>query len=127
MTEVGDPSAGRYVRQVLLREVGAAGQARVAAAHVVVTGQGVAARVCALYLAGAGVGRLTVSGPLIDDVRSLNPEVDVRAARGRARSFDAYIGAEQTAVAVPRTGRPVDDGAAVALAALKRLLQDARS
>lgn len=53
----------RFARHIVLPEVGAPGQARLAAAHVVLVGMGGIGSPALQYLAGAGVGRLT----LIDD------------------------------------------------------------
>jgi molybdopterin/thiamine biosynthesis adenylyltransferase/rhodanese-related sulfurtransferase len=50
----------RYARQRVLSEVGTAGQARLAAASVVVVGAGGLGCPVLEYLAGAGVGRLTI-------------------------------------------------------------------
>ena len=50
----------RYARQTVLAEVGAAGQARLAAASVLVVGAGGLGCPVLQYLAGAGVGRLTI-------------------------------------------------------------------
>ncbi|MBF0137841.1 MAG: HesA/MoeB/ThiF family protein [Magnetococcus sp. DMHC-1] len=50
----------RYSRQIMLREVGGSGQARLLAAEMVLLGVGAMGSVAALYLAGAGVGHLTL-------------------------------------------------------------------
>ena len=50
----------RYARQTILAEVGADGQARLAAARVLVIGAGGLAAPCLPLLAGAGVGHLTI-------------------------------------------------------------------
>src|SRR5690606_18844842 len=50
----------RYARQTILTEVGASGQARLAAASVLVVGAGGLGCPVLQYLAGAGVGRLTI-------------------------------------------------------------------
>jgi molybdopterin/thiamine biosynthesis adenylyltransferase/rhodanese-related sulfurtransferase len=50
----------RYARQMVLPEVGAAGQARLAAASVVVVGAGGLGCPVLQYLAGAGIGRLVI-------------------------------------------------------------------
>ena len=52
--------SGRYARQTVLAEVGGAGQARLAAASVLVVGAGGLGCPVLQYLAGAGVGRLTI-------------------------------------------------------------------
>lgn len=58
-------AADRYARQLILPQVGVAGQARLAASKVAIIGAGGLGAPAMLYLAGAGVGHLT----LIDDDR----------------------------------------------------------
>lgn len=53
----------RFARHIVLPEVGAVGQAKLAASHVVLVGMGGIGSPALQYLAGAGIGRLT----LIDD------------------------------------------------------------
>lgn len=91
----------RYARQTVLAEVGAAGQARLAAASVLVVGAGGLGCPVLQYLAGAGVGRLTIVDfdtveetnlhrqPLygMDDLGTLK----VEAARARLQRFNPGI------------------------------------
>lgn len=57
---MSDAPSNRYARQTVLAEVGAAGQAKLAAATVLVVGAGGLGCPVLQYLAGAGVGRLIV-------------------------------------------------------------------
>jgi hypothetical protein len=76
-------ATNRYTRQVRLSEVGVAGQARLGAARASALGEGAEARTAALYLAGAGIGTVTVSSAdIADAVRAFNPEVEVRCTAG---------------------------------------------
>lgn len=51
----------RYARQLILPEVGIGGQARLGRAHVLIVGAGGLGSPVAMYLAAAGVGRLTIA------------------------------------------------------------------
>ncbi len=50
----------RYDRQEQMVQIGLEGQAKLGAAHVVVVGAGGLGHPVASYLAGAGVGRITI-------------------------------------------------------------------
>jgi hypothetical protein len=59
---LSDSQIDRYSRQIVLSEIGGRGQERLLRAEVAIQGCGDAALVCATYLAGAGVGTLSLSG-----------------------------------------------------------------
>lgn len=66
---LSDPELDRYARHIVLRELGGAGQRRLRAARVLVVGAGGLGAPVLLYLAAAGVGRITVAD---DDTVSLS-------------------------------------------------------
>lgn len=64
-----DAELERYQRHIVLKEVGGSGQRAFAGASVAVVGAGGLGSPCLLYLAAAGIGRLTI---IDDDVVSLS-------------------------------------------------------
>lgn len=86
---LSDSQTERYSRQIILPQIGGRGQERLLRSAVALVGTGAVARVAALYLAGAGVGRLTLyappgdevvaAAPLLDELVDLNPDVHLEA------------------------------------------------
>lgn len=83
----------RYGRQIVLPGVGAAGQARLMAASVLIVGAGGLGSPAALYLAAAGVGRLTI----VDD-----DSVELSNLQRQVLHNTAAIGQPKTASAAAR-------------------------
>ena len=67
---MNDDQLLRYSRHILLSQIGIEGQQKFAAAHALIVGAGGLGSAAALYLAAAGVGRLTICDD--DDVELTN-------------------------------------------------------
>ncbi len=80
----------RYSRQIVLPEIAAAGQERLARARVAVIGAGGLGSPALLYLAAAGVGRLDVVDPDVVSLSNLHRQILHRtAALGRPKTESA--------------------------------------
>ena len=105
---LSDDDLDRFARHIVLREVGGAGQARLRGSHVLVVGAGGIGSPALLYLAAAGIGRITIVDD--DQVERSNLQrqtlftpdrigaAKVDAAADRLRAIDPAI--EVTALAV---------------------------
>ena len=68
-------SYGRYIRQMTLPEMGKEGQDRLFGSHVLILGLGGLGSISSLYLARAGVGRLTIVDYGKVDLPDLNRQI----------------------------------------------------
>lgn len=83
--------AERYSRHTLLPEVGLAGQRRLAAARVLVVGAGGLAAPVIPYLAGAGIGRITVIDDDVVELSNLHRQVIHRTADIGVAKVDSAV------------------------------------
>lgn len=103
MTDFSDDELDRYARHLVLREVGGRGQALLKAANVAVVGAGGLGSPCLLYLAAAGVGRLTVIDDDVVALSNLQRQVVFGTAdigRGKAVTASGHLAALNPNVAV---------------------------
>ena len=71
----------RYSRHIMLDEMGIEGQERVLAAHALIIGAGGLGSPAALYLASAGVGRITLVDDDVVDLTNLQRQIAHTTAR----------------------------------------------
>lgn len=105
ITDFSDTQIERYARHLVLPEVGEDGQARLLAARVLVVGAGGLGSPLLLYLAAAGVGRISVVDDDVVDVSNLQRQVihtTERVGRTKAASAEAAIRALNPDVSVVR-------------------------
>lgn len=105
-----DDEVERYARHLVLREVGGPGQQRLKDASVLIVGAGGLGAPAALYLAAAGVGRITLADPDVVDLSNLQRQVlyasgdigrgKVERARARLHSLNPHVLVEGFAGAV---------------------------
>lgn len=93
----------RHARQVVLPEVGVAGQAALRDSHVLVIGLGGLGSAAVLYLAGAGVGRLTLADRDRVEPGNLQRQVLYRSAdigQPKTAAARAQVGALDPSISV---------------------------
>jgi molybdopterin/thiamine biosynthesis adenylyltransferase len=89
---MNDDQLLRYSRHILLDELGIEGQQRLLAAHALVIGAGGLGSPVALYLASAGVGRITIVDGDRVDLTNLQRQIVHNAGRiGQPKSASAAL------------------------------------
>ena len=101
MSGFSDDELARYARQIILKEIGGAGQARLADATVAVVGCGGIGSPAIQYLAGAGVGRLVLIDDDVVDASNLQRQtifgsnaigmLKVEAAAAAAQALNPHV------------------------------------
>ena len=91
--ELSESEIERYSRHILLDEVGGAGQARLAAARVLVVGAGGLGSPLVLYLAAAGIGTIGIVDDDVVELSNLQRQVAHSTARLGMRKADSAAAA----------------------------------
>lgn len=92
----------RYARQMILPEIGAGGQSRLSAAHVLIVGAGALGVPALQYLVGAGVGRITLVDP--DRIEETNLHRQPLYRMPDLGAFKAEVAAQSLAGLNPEVG-----------------------
>ena len=113
-----DQSLLRYSRHLLLDEIGIDGQRRIGNASVLVIGAGGLGSPAAIYLAGAGVGRLVLFDDDRVDLTNLQRQIlhtTERIGRTKAESAEISLRALNPEVRIEARQARVDSGVLGAL------------
>jgi adenylyltransferase/sulfurtransferase len=115
---MNDDELLRYSRHILLQEIGIEGQGRIRAASALVIGAGGLGSPASLYLASAGIGRLTLADGDAVDLTNLQRQILHTSARigvNKAESGRATLAALNPQVEVTTICARVGDDALQAL------------
>ena len=98
---MNDDQLLRYSRHILLDEIGIEGQAKILAAHALLIGAGGLGSPAAMYLASAGIGRITLADGDTVDLTNLQRQIihdtdsvgqtKVDSAMGRLRAINPEV------------------------------------
>lgn len=108
----------RYARHIVLKEIGGAGQQALAAAHIAIVGAGGLGAPAALYLAAAGIGRITLIDPDTVSLDNLQRQILFRTedvGRSKVQAGGAMLQALNPSLELVLRAETVDDGNAAAL------------
>ena len=117
----------RYSRHILLDDIGVEGQARLLGAHALILGAGGLGSPAALYLASAGVGRLTLVDDDKVDLTNLQRQIahtEARVGQPKVASARTAIAALNPEVRVDTIARRADEALLTELAAQADVVLD---
>ena len=109
----------RYSRHLLLDDIGVEGQQKLLAAHALIVGAGGLGSPVALYLASAGVGRLTLVDDDTVDLTNLQRQImhsEARVGQSKVASAQVAIHALNSDVQVSGVARRADEALLTELA-----------
>jgi adenylyltransferase/sulfurtransferase len=93
--DLTDAQIDRFSRQIVLPQIGGTGQKRLLASSVAIAGDSALTETVALYLAGAGIGRIALFGAtaaaLRGELLALHPDAQVSAAHGSLAECEADL------------------------------------
>ncbi|MFM7657063.1 MAG: HesA/MoeB/ThiF family protein, partial [Burkholderiaceae bacterium] len=124
---MNDQQLLRYSRHILLDEIGIEGQERLLSAHALIIGAGGLGSPVALYLASAGVGRITLVDDDVVDLTNLQRQIlhtTARVGQPKAASGQQTLAEINPDVEVMALRERADEGRLQALVASASVVLD---